>query len=100
MYSHHHPSSLPSGDASGRGDASGSGDAFVRDADSATAGTGRDVWRAFASARVDDEDASNNATTRAQRGRRRRGRESDDDDDEDWRERGSRRVIGRGGGME
>ena len=93
MYSHHHPSKRPSGDASG------SGDAFVRDADSAIAGTGRDVWRAFASARVDDKDASNNATTRAQRGRRRHGRdeEEEEEDDDDWRERGWRRVIGRGG---
>ena len=93
MYSHHHPSSLPSGDASGSGDAS------ARDADSAIAGTGCDVWRAFASARVDDEDASNNATTRAQRGRRRHGRdeEEEEEEDDDWRERGWRRVIGRGG---
>ena len=61
MTSHHHPSNLPSGggDASGSADASGGGDV------SAAAGAGRDVWRAFSSARVDEKDASNNATTRA-----------------------------------
>ena len=55
MTSHHHPSNLPSGGV----DASGIGDA------SAAAGAGRDVLRSFASARVDEKDASNNATTRA-----------------------------------
>jgi len=62
LTSHHHPSNLPSGggDASGSGDASGGGG----DA-SAAAGAGRDVLRSFASARVDEKDASNNATTRA-----------------------------------